>query len=114
MTNKILKDKYLRVVFGIGFLIFLITVVFSLVKFLNFNDILIIHSDAFRGIDVVGSKFQVFGILVSASAMMVVNLLLANFVYQRERFLSYLFSFVNLILSILFLIVIMVISAANS
>ncbi len=113
MFNKILKDKYLRAVFGIVFFIFLLAVILCFVKFLTRTESVIVHFDIYKGIDVVGNKAEVFGILAVALVMLVINLFLANFTYDRERFLSYILSFGSLILSILFLIAVAVISSVN-
>lgn len=111
--KKILRDKYLRVVFGISFLIFLIAGLFAAVKFIGAGGPLIIHYDVFRGIDFVGGKMEIFGILFSVLVMMAANFFLAEFIYERERFMSYLFAYATLALSILFAAIIIVISGAN-
>lgn len=113
MLKKILKDKYLRIVFGISFFVFLIASVFAAAKFWDAAGPLIIHFDAFKGIDWVGSRIDVFGIFISALVMFLINVFLANFIYERERFLSYLFSFASLVLSILFLAAIITINSVN-
>ncbi len=110
---KILKDKYLRVIFGISFFVFLFTAVFVFSKFIGVSGPVILHFDIFKGIDAVGGKEEVFGILIIGLIMAVINFFLAEFIYRRERFMSYLISFATLILSILFLAVILVINSAN-
>jgi hypothetical protein len=115
-VENIVKDKYLRAVFGLGLLILLIAFFFIYVEF----DVpaespagLIIHFDAYKGIDFIGGKLDVFGILITALAIILINLFLADFLYHRERFLSYIFGFGSLGLSILILIAIGVIISVN-
>ncbi|PIR44050.1 hypothetical protein COV23_01920 [Candidatus Wolfebacteria bacterium CG10_big_fil_rev_8_21_14_0_10_31_9] len=111
--NNILKDKYLRIIFTSTFAVFLFVVIFSIAVFKNISGPLIIHFDAFKGIDFIGGKIQIFGINFLALIMLVVNLFLADFIYIRERFLSYVISFSSLFLSILLLIIVAVINAIN-
>lgn len=113
MPYKILKDKYLRAVFAIIFFLLLFTAVFVFSKFLNASGPIIIHFDFFNGIDFVGGKGEVFGILAVDFAITAINFLLAEFIYQRERFMSYLISFATLVLTILFLIVVVAVSSVN-
>ncbi len=74
---------------------------------------LIVHFDAYKGIDFLGNKIDVFGILLSALVMVLINLFLAEFLYNRERFLSYIFGFISFGLILLILIAISVIISAN-
>ena len=110
---KTFKDKYLRAVFVIGFFIFLATAVFSAVKFWSVPGSLIIHFDAFKGIDWVGNRNDILGIFISVLAMGIINFSLTEFIYERERFVAYLLAFANLVLSILFLTVVISIVSAN-
>jgi hypothetical protein len=110
---KVLKDKYLRIVFAVSFFVLLFTATFIFSRFINVGGPVIIHFDFFNGIDFVGGNGEVFGILAVDFVIVTINFLLAEFIYQRERFMSYLISFATLILSILFLVVIAVISSIN-
>lgn len=74
---------------------------------------LIIHFDAFKGIDFLGDRFDVFNILIVALAIVLINLFLAEFIFDRQRFLSFAFAFIGLAISILILIAISVIIAVN-
>jgi len=111
--RKILKDKYLRAVFALSFLILLFGFIFAYLQVWDITSPLIIHFDVYKGIDFLGNRFDVFGILLTALVMIAVNLWLANFLYYRERFLSFVFGFVSLGLSILILIAISVIISVN-
>ncbi|MEK7481880.1 MAG: hypothetical protein AAB464_00560 [Patescibacteria group bacterium] len=109
----IVKDKYLRAVFGISFTILIFIFLLTLLKLKNIAFPLIIHFDAYKGIDFLGGKMEVFGILISAFSMLLINALLANFLYNRERFLSYILGFAGLGLMILILIAASVIISIN-
>jgi len=74
---------------------------------------LIIHFEADKGVDFLGGRLEVFGILFSGLIMILINLFLVDFLYHRERFLSHIFSFANLLVAILILIAIAVIINVN-
>ena len=109
----ILKDKYLRVVFILSFLILFFLSLVSFVKLADISSPLIIHFDVYEGIDFFGGKMEIFGILFSAFIMILINFFLADFLYNRQRFLSYIFSFGSLWITILILISMGVIISIN-
>lgn len=113
MFIKIFKDRYLRWVLIASVAVFLIALIIAGVKFITRTEPVIIHFDAFKGIDVVGNKIAVFGILFAFLSMLFVNFSIADFIYNRERFLSYIFSAISLLLSIFILIFIVVIVSVN-
>lgn len=109
----IFRDKYLRSIFGLSLTTLIVSFV---IGYFNFNKIdtpLIIHFDAYRGIDFLGEKTKILGFLISALVMILINMYLSDFLYRRERFLSYVFAFVSLIISILILIALGVIISVN-
>lgn len=110
---NILKDKYLRVVFAIAFVLFLFTLIFSIISFKDVAGPLILHFDSFKGIDFIGSKLQIFGVVLIGLIMLAVNFFLAEFIYVRERFFAYIISFSSLFLIILLLVAVVVISSVN-
>lgn len=110
---NIIKDKYLR---AAGALSVLVVFFAGLIFYLKLGQTampLIIHFEADRNIDFLGGRMEVFGMLLSVSAMILINFFLANFLYRRERFLSYIFSFAGLIIAVLILIIISVIILVN-
>ena len=110
---NIIKDKYLRVVGALSILVvFLAGAVFYL-KLGQTATSLIIRFEADKDIDFLAGRMEVFGILLSALAMILINFFLANFLYRRERFLSYIFSFASLVVAVLILIIISVIISVN-
>lgn len=113
MFHSLIKDKYLRIVAALSFFILLLAAIIFYLALGSTTTPLIIHFDAYKGIDFLGSRLDIFGILLSALAMILINLFLSNFLYNRERFLSYIFAFVGLLISILILIIISVIVNVN-
>ncbi len=109
----ILKDKYLRVVFVLSFLILFFLALVAFVKLQDVYPPLVIHFDAYKGIDFFGGKMEISGILISSFVMIIINFFLADFLYYRQRFLSYLFSFGSLWITILILIAVGVIINVN-
>lgn len=74
---------------------------------------LIIHFDAFKGIDFLGDRFDVFNILIVALVIVLINFFLAEFIFDRQRFLSFVFAYISLAASALTLIAIAVIISVN-
>ena len=109
----ILKDKFTVFPFLASFV--LLAFAFFIV-YLNLSDvsnILVIHFDSYKGIDFFGNKDHVFGMLFLGLFILVLNGFLANILYLRERFLSYVLSFSTTIFSILIFISILVIISVN-
>ena len=113
MFSNIIKDKYLRVVAGLNLLILILATLIFYVRLGSVTTPLVIHFDAYKGIDFLAGRIEVFGILLSALVIILINLFLADFLYNRERFLSYIFAFISLELTVLILIVIGVIISVN-
>lgn len=110
---NIIKDKYLRVV---GILSILVVFLAGAIFYLKLGQTitpLIIRFEADKDIDFLAGRMEVFGILLSALTMILINFFLANFLYRRERFLSYIFSFASLAITVLILIIISVIVSVN-
>lgn len=113
MFLNILKDKYLRFIGALSLLILFLTGLIFYFKFGQTTTPLIIHFEIGKGIDFLGGQSKVFGILFSSLIMILINFFLADFLYFRERFLSYIFGFASLTIAILILIVISVIISIN-
>lgn len=110
---NIIKDKYIRVVGAVSLLILILAGVIFYLTLGLIEQPLIIHFDAYKGVDFLGSQMDVFGILAIGLITLLINFFLSDFLYNRERFLSYIFSFVSLLFSILILIIISVIINVN-
>jgi hypothetical protein len=110
---KILRNKSLLIVFGLSFSILILTAVIVYLRLAEITTPLIIHFDAYKGIDFLGDRGDIFKILIVALTIFLLNLILAEFIFDRQRFLSFTFAFINLVISILILISISVIISVN-
>jgi len=102
-TPTILKDKYTGSALVLAAVI-LITAFFR--AYINFWDnasLLVIHFDAFQGADFFGKASDVFDIVISGFVVLLINFGLAQALYFRERFLSYLIAFASLVFAVLIL-----------
>jgi len=109
----IFKDKYLRVIFGLGLILILATAIIIVAKMGQLDSPFIIHFDFYRGIDLLGGLKEILVIPILALIIILINFGLTNFLYSRERFLSYIFAFISLWLAILILIAASVIISVN-
>lgn len=113
MFSHIIKDKYLRVVAVLSLLLLLIAGIVFYATAGAEPKPLTIHFKPSSGVDFSGTRGDVFGVLFSAFAIITINIFLADFLYNRKRFLSYIFSFANLWFAILILVTIGVIISIN-
>ncbi|MBN2198183.1 hypothetical protein JW698_03310 [Candidatus Wolfebacteria bacterium] len=113
ISLNFIKDKYLCIVGVISILILFLTGVISYLSVDSINSPLIIHFNIYKGVDFLGNWFDILGILIVALVMISINFFLSDFLYNRERFLSYIFGFTSLLISILILIIISVIININ-
>lgn len=113
VTPPIAKDKLIVFPFFAAAVFLAAGFSFTYVKLADLQNLLIIHFDSFRGIDFLGEKKDVFGILAVGLAMLAVNGLLANRLYSRDRFLSYLLSFSSAVAGLLILIAVVAIISIN-
>lgn len=99
------RDYYFISGFIISIVIIAIAGTMSWVFFSDWEaQALILHWDIYRGTDVFGSPQSVVGIFIIATVALLLNFILASYLYNRERFLAYLFSFSSIVFSILVLI----------
>jgi len=109
----ILKDRYTSFVFFAGAVLLAIALFRVSVAFTDAGNLVVIHFDAYKGADFFGDARDVFDIVVSSVVVWGVNIGLANMLYFRERFLSYLLATSTLIFAVLILISINVIINVN-
>ena len=109
----IIKDTYLRVVLAASFALHLIITALMSVKFISRRESIVLHFDTYRGIDFVGGRTDLFGALFFGFIVLALNFLLADFLYPRDRFFSYVLSFASLLLAILIAVAMMVVYSVN-
>lgn len=111
--SHLVKDKYLRIVLAATVALHSIVSVIVLAKFLPRRESIILHFDTYRGIDFVGGRMDLFGIVLSAYVMFALNFALADFLYTRDRFFSYVLSFGSLLLAVLFTAALLIVYSVN-
>ncbi|MEK9170328.1 MAG: hypothetical protein AAB674_01645 [Patescibacteria group bacterium] len=109
----LLKDKYIFWTFIASLVIFISAFFIAYVNLWGAGNLLIIHSDIFKGADFFGNFKDVFGIIAVAGFVWFLNLGLAQIFYFRERFLSYSLAFSTFIFMVLILISVNVIININ-
>ena len=109
-----LKNKIVVTLFGLSVALLFISALVGAIGLPGFQGPLVIRFDKFAGeANLIGGFRTVFGLGVVVSFMVLVNFLLAREIYERERFLSYIFAAATLIISSLFLIAVSGIAAMN-
>lgn len=106
-------DLYIKIGFLGACAILIGAFVLAYANFGGTENLLVVHFDAYRGIDFLGSKADVFGIVGSSAAMLLINFWLAYIFYGRDRFFSYILTGVTVFLSLLILITILGIISIN-
>ncbi len=81
--------------------------------FYDISHLIIVHFDAFSGIDFLGTKYDVFRMCGVAFAIAIVNFLLARALFARDRFLAWSLTIGNLALMVMFAAAILVIIFNN-
>lgn len=107
------KYSYITSLFGLSLVILIVAFSFFYVRLADVEHLIIVHFESLRGVDFLGSKKEVVGILASGLVLNFINFLLAAFLYNRQRFLSYLIGLVNVFISLLILLTIIVIISVN-
>ena len=107
------KNIYIRNSLVLSFVLILIAFGTAYISLRNADYLLVIHFTGGRGIDFLGTKGDIFNVLFSGLAASLVNVFLIGVFYDRVRFLSYLFSFFNIVFGTLLLIAVGVIISVN-
>lgn len=110
---NLFESKYLQYVWLANAIVFLAAAVIGAVKFIYQLEPVVLRLDFYTRRDWLGNRWDVFELLLLSLAMLFFNFFLADFLYRRERFLSYIFSFVSLFLSLIVLAIIVVIKMNN-
>jgi len=108
-----LRDKTLRTLFIIGLLLFVMSFVFVLLKANVLSFPVILHFDVMSGVDRFGDQSSVWGVWGLGFILFLINSVLGEVFFLRERVLSFVCFGANLFLSILFLIILSVIITVN-
>lgn len=86
---SIVKDQYLAPAFATAAVLWVAAFSYAYVNTLAASNVLAIHFDAFKGVDFFGSRGDIFNIMIIAAIVWAINAVLAELMYHREKFLSY-------------------------
>lgn len=109
----IFREKILLVLIGISAALFVASLLLGVFRLNGLSYPIILHFDAFRGVDFVGNLTDFWSIWAGGIIIAAANLRLAGALFHRERFLSYLFVSVNVLIALLALIITGVVASAN-
>lgn len=110
---KIFTQRKIIILLAVAGFFFVVSLGILLLNISRVSGPLILHFDAFHGVDLFGTVGDVTGIWVMAFLMIVVNVVLADVLYLRERVLSYAFIGINILISIFLFILMAVIASVN-
>lgn len=110
---NIFKEKALTILFGVSALFLVISFGTILFKIGGLSTPLIIHFDAFQGVDFFGEKADFWAIWIVGLVIMVINYFLANVFFHRERVLTYIIASVNTLIGIFLFVAVATIISVN-
>jgi len=108
-----LKNKIFFLIWALGILMLIAAFIIVYVNLPSLGSPLAIHFDAQRGIDLLGDVNDIFYILAVALLINVLNFIITEAVFSRERILSYLILFITFFLNTVVLIAVGVIVSFN-
>ena len=111
--SPLLNDVYLRVALVASAALLLIAFAMAYRKFAPIDHLLVIQFEGGRGIDLLGSKYDVFSLLGAGLLVCGINTWLSHVLYGKVRALSYLLAFFTVFFAALLLLVTAVIIRVN-
>ncbi len=102
--KEIIKDKVVVIPFILGIVLFLFNFIFLIFNIQPNNYLYIIHYRVLRGIDLFGSWFDIYYLIFVSGFILIINLLLIFFFWNRLKKLSYFFIFSLPVLQIIILL----------
>ena len=101
---RLLKDKILLILSGLSLLMLVAGLILVYANIKGLSSPLIIHINAFQGVDMMGGIDNLWNILLMGTLIFVINNALASVFFLRERILSYIVLTINFIISLFILI----------
>lgn len=98
---EILTSKPLKILVCFTFSLLLISGIFLAFNGARLPSLIVLHFDAFHGIDRFGSYGDLWILWTIGTAIIFLNYLLAYELFNRERALSYFFIGINLLIALL-------------
>lgn len=109
----IFKEKILLIFLILSLLFLLISAAFIFFNAEKLSSPLILHFDSYRGVDRMGEIADLWLILILGLLAAIINSVLAEVFFYRERILAYLLSGTNVFIGLLVLIAVTVIISVN-
>ncbi|GEM_PF-2402169 len=103
----------LKIIFGVSFLLLGIATVLFYIHLGGVSNFFIVRFDSLLGLTFVGSRIDVWGILLTGLVVNLTNAMLAWVLSGRDKFLTHLLPFFTLFFSLLILISVGVIITIN-
>ncbi|MDO8601948.1 MAG: hypothetical protein Q7R62_02385 [bacterium] len=105
--------KLKRILFLAAFVVLVAALGMAYVQLAEHDALLILHFDGYRGIDFLGSKFDVFNIIFLGIGITILNYLLARGIYRRSAVLAQIIAGATVFFSLLIFIAVAVIISVN-
>ncbi len=105
--------KRLNLTFYLSGLFIVSAFITAFAAFYNVDHIIIVHFDAIKGIDFLGTKYDILGVWLIGFSIAVINGLLSRMLFSRDQFLAWGLALVNVVLAFLMLVAIVVIILNN-
>ncbi len=105
--------KLKRLLFLAAFVILVFALGIAYVQLADHDALLILHFDTYRGIDFLGSKFDVFNVLYVGVGMIILNYLIARGLSKRSMVLAQILAGASVLFSLLIFIAVLVIISVN-
>lgn len=107
------KDKKLFNLLLIGFIIFCLAIILFFLNYNYFENEIIIKFDKFSKIFLVSEKTKIIFVFLFVFLIFLTNLILAEFLFFKERFSSYFLLGFNIFFSFLFLLYVLILLKVN-
>ena len=105
--------KFVIPIFAFSIILLIVGLGVSYVKLADVNARLIVHFDQYRGIDFLGSKADVYGMLIAGIAVVLLNLGIALSFYRKDRFITLAAASTSVVVAVLIFIAALAIIANN-
>lgn len=109
---KILKKPLIFIVVA-SILVCLIAVTIGIFSFSSMPEEIVLQLNNTEGVKTFGSRMDLIGLLISILVLICVNFILAEALFQRNRVLSFVLIFLNLLISISSIVIVSFITSLN-
>lgn len=108
-----LREPLLQALFGLAFAVLLFALFSASYRLNHTNAFLILHFDAYRGIDLFGGIAVLYQLLSIGFLAVFLNYVISSILYARARFFAYVIAAMTFFYSVLLFIAISVIIVVN-